>query len=778
MGLPTRAPARARLLAITATLALAGGLLTLGSAAQADTAPPVTTDPTTVSSDPLPTPQINGVVWSQVIVGNVDYVAGNFTSARPAGSAAGTNETPRSYLLAYDVTTGALLPWAPVLDAQVRALAVSPDQKRLYAVGDFTTVNGVSHKRVAGFDLPTGALSATFAPTANATVYAVAATNSTVYIGGSFTSVSQQSRTGTASVLATTGKATTWNPVITTGHVFAFTISPDATKVVIGGSFETLNGSSNPGYGLGMVDATTGANLPFAANSVIRNAGPYTAIYSLTSDSDGVWGTGYRTQLTGSLEGTFHANWNGDLQWIADCHGDEYSVALRGDSVFIAGHPHFCGNIGDGFPEENPQNYHRALSFTQNATGTLGFTDLGYVNFPGKPAPTLKNWFPDINAGTFTGQGQGPWSVAANADYVVYGGEFTQVNATKQQGLVRFAARSIAPNLDGPRLSGDNLMPTLVQSARRLTVSWPADWDRDDPTLTYYVYRDGKTGTPAYTTTATSREWDRPTLSWVDAPLDAGSTHTYRIRAVDSAGNSAWGTTVTGTVTATDPQSIYATVVIGDQPTNFWRLGGTTTTSIVQDAVGRSNAFLAGVTPGPAGPVINDPMTAATFNGASKSHLIAGQRVWRDDTVSIEAWVNTTSATGGKIVAFGDSSSGASTDLDRALYMTPAGNLAFGVYPESAQAVQSPLKYNDGKWHYAVATLGPAGMRLYVDGQPVASNPAVTKGESFWGFWGIGGDTSTRWVAPFFTGSIADVAIYTTPLTDAQVLRHWGASGR
>ena len=44
----------------------------------------------TVSADGLPTVQINGVAWTQVIIGNTVFVGGNFTEARPAGAAAGT----------------------------------------------------------------------------------------------------------------------------------------------------------------------------------------------------------------------------------------------------------------------------------------------------------------------------------------------------------------------------------------------------------------------------------------------------------------------------------------------------------------------------------------------------------------------------------------------------------------------------------------------------------------------------------------------------------------
>ena len=40
------------------------------SPARADTAPTTPGEPTTVSADPLPTVQIDGVVWSQVVIGN------------------------------------------------------------------------------------------------------------------------------------------------------------------------------------------------------------------------------------------------------------------------------------------------------------------------------------------------------------------------------------------------------------------------------------------------------------------------------------------------------------------------------------------------------------------------------------------------------------------------------------------------------------------------------------------------------------------------------------
>src|SRR5689334_20560531 len=108
----TYVPGVRRRIAAASIAALAVALavpLAQASSAHADTAPvPPVTVPT-VSADALPTVQIDGVVWSQVVVGNRVYATGQFTQARPAGAAAGTSQTPRSNILAYDLVTGALI---------------------------------------------------------------------------------------------------------------------------------------------------------------------------------------------------------------------------------------------------------------------------------------------------------------------------------------------------------------------------------------------------------------------------------------------------------------------------------------------------------------------------------------------------------------------------------------------------------------------------------------------------------------------------------------------
>ena len=114
---------------------LAAALVPLGavtlapaSPAAADPAPAgAAGTPNTVSADALPTAQINGIVWDQVVVGDIVYAVGYFSSVRPAGSPAGQNESPRRNAMAYNINTGEILDWAPTTNGTINSIAASAD---------------------------------------------------------------------------------------------------------------------------------------------------------------------------------------------------------------------------------------------------------------------------------------------------------------------------------------------------------------------------------------------------------------------------------------------------------------------------------------------------------------------------------------------------------------------------------------------------------------------------------------------------------------------------
>ena len=75
-----------RLVAVVAVAGLFS--VGLGSAAWADTAPvdpAAPGSPPTVAADALPAPQINGVVWSQAVVGDTVYVGGQVHGGASGG---------------------------------------------------------------------------------------------------------------------------------------------------------------------------------------------------------------------------------------------------------------------------------------------------------------------------------------------------------------------------------------------------------------------------------------------------------------------------------------------------------------------------------------------------------------------------------------------------------------------------------------------------------------------------------------------------------------------
>ena len=135
-------------LASLTAIALAASVVTVTASQQPAVAggtsvPPL---PRTVTADVLPTWQINGVVWSQVVVGRTVYAAGSFTKARPPGVAVGgKGEIAAAGVFAYDVVTGARVPgFSHQLNGQANVVAASPDGRRVYVGGDFTTVDGVA----------------------------------------------------------------------------------------------------------------------------------------------------------------------------------------------------------------------------------------------------------------------------------------------------------------------------------------------------------------------------------------------------------------------------------------------------------------------------------------------------------------------------------------------------------------------------------------------------------------------------------------------------------
>jgi hypothetical protein len=452
--------------------------------------------------------------------------------------------------------------------------------------------------------------------------------------------------------------------------VWAVEVSPDGSKVAVGGAFEVLNGTSSFGKGFAVVDAVTGEILPHAATSLIRNGGSNSAVTSLDTDGELLYGTGYHFGAGGTLEGSFASTWDdGTVVWINNCHGDALNIHADGDVIYSVGHAHHCGDI-DGFGQRDGSDgawdEYRALATTREVAGQVTTNRYGgtYTDFGGNPRPDLLNWFPAVSNGVATrGRSTGRGTSRVTTATSCSAASSHRVNFQNQQGLVRFARRDFAPNAQGPYLFNATF-PIRVQSFwdGTVTISWPGNVDRDDATLDYRVFRraigSGGGGQQLHQRVVTAPFWALPRMNYTDEGGGAGFEYRVQVRDdTNSIANSLWTQ-----VTTVGGGSDYLATVLESQPDSLWRLGEQPGAGTAADLIGFRDATVpsAGVTFGQPGAIANDPDTAAQFAGTSNNHFIrTGAREHPPQIFSLEAWIRATGTTnGGLIVGFNRSVSG------------------------------------------------------------------------------------------------------------------------
>jgi galactose oxidase len=245
----------------------------------------------------------------------------------------------------------------------------------------------------------------------------------------------------------------------------------------------------------------------------------------------------------------------------------------------------------------------------------------------------------------------------------------------------------------------------------------------------------------------------------------------YMLFAIDANGTPSVSSTIDITTPPTStPTTAYGQRIDADGPALYWPLSDAAGSASATDLSGNGDvgSFSAsGISyQSPSG----STGTGVTLNGGQ---VVSTQPQEAPTTYSEELWFNTTSTSGGVLATYAD----ANGDLDRAVYMTSSGQLDFGVQTGTTNTIQSRGSYNEGRWHFVVATQGGDGMRLYVDGQLVASGATATAA-SYIGNWQLGGSLSASWPngpTSAFSGSMSDAALFTSELTASQVQAEYSA---
>ncbi|MGC4110222.1 MAG: hypothetical protein QM747_07315 [Nocardioides sp.] len=333
---------------------------------------------------------LDGQVYATLVVGNTIYVGGSFSHAQTRAGAS----VNRGDLAAFNLSTGALLgTWSANANGSVRSLAT--DGSHLYVGGTFSSIGGLSQSWLASVNLATGAVDTGFRPRLNGAVLGLQASGGSVYAGGSFTFAGGVAQHSLAKFNGTTGARVSAYTASTDGEVTALAVSPDGSRLAVGGFVTTVSGVSRTGMAL--VDTGSGNVVgPTFAFSV-------RPMLSLSWSDDG-------TALFGGSGNSNNvaARWNpttGARSWHVTAGGDIQAIDFFDGEVYIGFHDNFQGDT------------HSKLVVANAQTGAL---DAGF-------RPTFNQFFGvrSISAG--------PWGV-------VIGGQFTNVSGVWAHNWARFPA--------------------------------------------------------------------------------------------------------------------------------------------------------------------------------------------------------------------------------------------------------------------------------------------------------------------------------------------------
>jgi len=282
-----------------------------------------------------------GEVRAVAQIGGNIYVGGSFTAV---GN--GTPSIPRSNLVAIDAASGQLVTgFDPHPDNAVNTLLVSAGGTHLYAGGVFNNVRGCSQcDRLAMLDPATGAAVASFGPRPNAAVLSLAQAGNTLFVGGTFATVSGRRRVRLAAVDATTG--TVGGMALHANQaVRDLAVNPAGTTLYLAGAFTSVGGVTR--YNFASVDIASrlltawNPNIHASGWGVALSPNGATAFMTTADGNESVCNAGHESVIAMSAtgSGTPPVLWhNGGAPGCVYTSGDVNAVEATASAVYIGGH--------------------------------------------------------------------------------------------------------------------------------------------------------------------------------------------------------------------------------------------------------------------------------------------------------------------------------------------------------------------------------------------------------------------------------------------------------
>ena len=255
--------------------------------------------------------------------------------------------------------------------------------------------------------------------------------------------------------------------------------------------------------------------------------------------------------------------------------------------------------------------------------------------------------------------------------------------------------------------------------------------------------------------------------------LSGGTAYTFTVTAFNSLGQGVPSSLSSSATPSGAALPLYEDTVLADSPVGFWPLGetsGNVATDLTQTYNGQDFGSYA---QGDTGPRIRFPSKALNLSGSNAYVRLDHTTLLEPTAVSVELWIKPSSVPTNDMIIFISPQSGTTENSANGYYMVFGGSnggnpgkLTFNAGSSLNSAVL-PLNV----WSYIVGTSDGTAMRLYVNG--TQSSATSASGPSYGGTPNFDALVS-RFGMP---GDIADLAIYSSALSVAQIGAHYAAAG-
>lgn len=464
------------------------------------------------------------------------YLGGTFTTV---------GGTPRGNIAKVAAADGTLDGgWNPGANAAVNALRLDATEDFLFVGGAFNTSNlagpslgGASREYLGKVDASTGQVDTTWTPAADGPVQTMELVNSSLAVGGSFTTVSGTKRNDIAGINATTGVVTTWNPSAqNTVRTLKLVTVSGANILFAGGDFISAGGKVR--HHVAALNATTGAATDWDpnVNNIVTAIAPSAAAVFIGGNFTAVGGHA-RTAFAAldNTSGQVLSNW--DISF--DNHVE--ALLLSGTTLYASGEFTVVGsstrNHLAAFDTQTaaltpwaPSANDTVVSMAQQVTNTstllyVGgtFTSIGGVTRNRLAAldgtsGALTAWDPNVDAGNGVnpndGVGTMVLSTGGAAPVLYVGGGFSNIGGSPRSDIAAINTDDNGtlvtwdPNAD----NADGQVRSLALSSDNAVLYAGGDF-------TAVGGQTGLTGLAALTTAdGKATSWD-PQLSTTTSPL-------------------------------------------------------------------------------------------------------------------------------------------------------------------------------------------------------------------------------------------------------------------